>query len=403
MPNPPPHPSGSAAHLLPRGEKGGLSDALALYVHWPYCARICPYCDFNVVRDRGRVEEQAGLVQAILADMEAQSLLVGPRRLASIFFGGGTPSLMPPEAVAAVISRAKALFSPAGDIEITLEANPTDAEAGRYAALAEAGINRLSMGVQSFDDAALTFLGRDHSAAEARRAVQTAGEAFPRLSIDLIYARPGQSVADWTAELTTALDLGFEHISPYQLTIEPTTAFGRALARGTLTPPDEDLAASLYEATQDVLEAAGFEAYEVSNHARDVAARSSHNLHVWRGGDYLGLGPGAHGRLTLAGERTATVAHRRIADYVAGVAKGAPCVERETLDAPGAAEERVLLGLRTVEGVPLTLLHTLGLSETTGPLADLIADGFLGLQDGRVAATARGRPLLDAVLKALLT
>ncbi|MBD3833036.1 radical SAM family heme chaperone HemW [Brevundimonas bullata] len=401
MPNPPPHPSGSVAHLLPRGEKEGGD--IALYVHWPYCARICPYCDFNVVRDRGRVEEQAGLVQAILADMKAQSLLVGPRRLASIFFGGGTPSLMPPEAVAAVIARAKALFPPADDIEITLEANPTDAEAGRYAALAEAGINRLSMGVQSFDDAALKFLGRDHSAAEARRAVQTAGRAFPRLSIDLIYARPGQSVADWTAELTTALDLGFEHVSPYQLTIEPTTAFGRAFARGTLTPPDEDLAASLYEATQDVLEAAGFEAYEVSNHARDVAARSSHNLHVWRGGDYLGLGPGAHGRLTLEGERTATVAHRRIADYVAGVAKGAPWAERETLDAPGAAEELVLLGLRTVEGVPLTLLHTLGLSETTGPLADLIADGFLTSQAGRVAATARGRPLLDAVLKALLT
>lgn len=380
-----------------------LSGTLALYVHWPYCARICPYCDFNVVRDRGRVEEQAGLVQAILADMEAQSLLVGPRRLASIFFGGGTPSLMPPEAVAAVIARAKALFPPVGDIEITLEANPTDAEAGRYEALAAAGINRLSMGVQSFDDAALIFLGRDHSAAEARRAVETAGRAFPRLSIDLIYARPGQSVADWTAELTTALDLGFEHISPYQLTIEPTTAFGRAFARGTLTPPDEDLAASLYEATQSVLEGAGFEAYEVSNHARDVAARSSHNLHVWRGGDYLGLGPGAHGRLTLAGERTATVAHRRIADYVAGVAAGTPWAEREALDAPGAAEELVLLGLRTVEGVPLALLHALGLSETTGALADLVADGFLSLVEGRVAATPTGRPLLDAVLRTLLT
>ena len=379
------------------------SGSLALYVHWPYCARICPYCDFNVVRDRGRVEEQAGLVQAILADMEAQATLVGPRRLASIFFGGGTPSLMPPEAVAAVIARAKSLFPPAGDIEITLEANPTDAEAGRYRAMAHAGINRLSMGVQSFDDAALTFLGRDHSAAEARRAVETAGRAFPRLSIDLIYARPGQSVADWTAELTTALDLGFEHVSPYQLTIEPTTAFGRALARGTLTPPDEDLAAALYEATQDVLEAAGFEAYEVSNHARDTAARSSHNLHVWRGGDYLGLGPGAHGRLTLAEGRTATVAHRRIADYVAGVAAGTPWAERETLDAQGAAEELVLLGLRTVEGVPLATLTTLGLSEQTGPLADLIADGFLILAEGRVAATATGRPVLDAVLRTLLT
>ena len=377
--------------------------SLALYVHWPYCARICPYCDFNVVRDRGRVEEQAGLVQAILADMEAQSRLVGPRRLASIFLGGGTPSLMPPEAVAAVIARAKTLFPPADEIEITLEANPTDAEAGRYAALADAGINRLSMGVQSFDDAALKFLGRDHSAAEARRAVETAGRAFPRLSIDLIYARPGQSVADWTAELTTALDLGFEHVSPYQLTIEPTTAFGRAFARGTLTPPDEDLAAELYETTQVVLEGAGFEAYEVSNHARGEAARSSHNLHVWRGGDYLGLGPGAHGRLTLDEERTATVAHRRIADYVAGVAVGTPWAERERLDPQGAAEERVLLGLRTVEGVPLALLRALGLSETTGTLAELISDGFLGRQADRVAATPQGRPLLDAVLKALLT
>ncbi|MNU87622.1 radical SAM family heme chaperone HemW [Brevundimonas sp. CEF1] len=376
---------------------------MALYVHWPYCARICPYCDFNVVRDRGRVEEQAGLVQAILADMEAQSRLVGPRRLASIFFGGGTPSLMPPEAVAAVIARAKALFPPAGDIEITLEANPTDAEAGRYAALAVAGIIRLSMGVQSFDDAALKFLGRDHSAAEARRAVQTAARAFARLSIDLIYARPGQSVADWTAELTTALDLGFEHVSPYQLTIEPTTAFGRAFARGALTPPDEDLAASLYEATQAVLEGAGFEAYEVSNHARDVAARSSHNLHVWRGGDYLGLGPGAHGRLTLNGERTATVAHRRIADYVEGVAHGSPWAEREALDASGAAEELVLLGLRTVEGVSLATLAALDLSDQTGPLADLISDGFLQLRQGRVAATATGRPVLDAVLRTLLT
>ena len=377
--------------------------SLALYIHWPYCARICPYCDFNVVRDRGRVEEQAGLVQAILADMEAQSRLVGPRRLASIFFGGGTPSLMPPEAVAAVIARAEALFPPAGDIEITLEANPTDAEAGRYAALAVAGIIRLSMGVQSFDDAALKFLGRDHSAAEARRAVQTAARAFARLSIDLIYARPGQSVADWTAELTTALDLGFEHVSPYQLTIEPTTAFGRAFARGALTPPDEDLAASLYEATQAVLEGAGFEAYEVSNHARDVAARSSHNLHVWRGGDYLGLGPGAHGRLTLDGARTTTVAHRRIGDYIAGVSAGSPWAEQDRLSPADAAEERLLLGLRTVEGAPAALLVDLGLSLETGPAAELIADGFLRVQAGRLIATARGRPVLDGVLKALLT
>ena len=197
--------------------------------------------------------------------------------------------------------------------------------------------------------------------------------------------------------------MGFEHVSPYQLTLEPTTAFGRALARGTLVPPDEETAAALYEATQAVLEAAGFDTYEVSNHARGVAARSAHNLHVWRGGDYLGLGPGAHGRLTLDGVRTATVAHRRIGDYAAGVQAGAPWAEVERLDAAGAAEERLLLGLRTVEGAPVRLLADLGLSPEAGPTADLIADGFLAVMDGRLVATPRGRPVLDGVLKALLT
>ena len=376
---------------------------LALYVHWPYCARICPYCDFNVVRDRGRVEEQAGLVEAMLADLEAQAVLTGPRRLASIFFGGGTPSLMAPEAVASVIERAKALFPPRGAIEITLEANPTDAEAARFAALADAGVNRLSMGVQALDDVALAFLGRNHSADEARRAVAVAARAFARLSIDLIYARPAQTVDGWRAELSEALDLGFEHVSPYQLTIEPTTAFGRAVARGSWSPPDEGLSAALYETTQTVLEAAGFDAYEVSNHARGEAARSAHNLHVWRGGDYLGVGPGAHGRLTLNGARTATVAHRGIGAYVAGVAAGAPWSEREVQAAHDAAEERVLLGLRTVEGVALTDLATLGRTEAAEPLAGLVGDGFLSVDAGRVRATRTGRPVLDGVLKVLLT
>jgi putative oxygen-independent coproporphyrinogen III oxidase len=373
---------------------------VAVYVHWPYCARICPYCDFNVVRDRGRSGEQAGLVAALLNDLEAQAALLGGRRLASIFFGGGTPSLMPPEAVAAVIAGIHGRFPASRPVEITLEANPTDAEAAHFAALAAAGINRLSLGVQSLDDAALTFLGRNHSAAEARRAIGLAGAAFDRLSIDLIYARPDQSVADWTTELTTAVELGFEHVSPYQLTIEPTTAFGRAFARGEWTPPDEDLSAALYETTQDVLGGAGFEAYEVSNHARGVAARSAHNIHVWRGGDYLGLGPGAHGRLTLDGARTATVAHRRIGDYVSGVANGAPWAEREVLDAEGAAEERVLLGLRTVEGAETAAFGTLGISDRVTGLVD---DGFLAVSNGRVIATGKGCPVLDGVLKALLT
>ena len=378
-------------------------DSVAVYVHWPYCARICPYCDFNVVRDRGRTEEHAALVDAILADLDVQTAMLGPRSLASIFFGGGTPSLMAPEAVAAVIEAVRARFPAHGPVEITLEANPTNAESAHFAALADAGINRLSLGVQSLDDAALRFLGRNHDAAEARRAIALAASAFDRLSIDLIYARPGQTVADWTGELTTAVALGFEHVSPYQLTIAPTTAFGRAFARGTLVAPDEDLAADLYETTQTVLGAAGFDAYEVSNHARGPAARSAHNLHVWRGGDYLGLGPGAHGRLTLDGVRTATVARSSIADYIEGVAVGAPWSDREALDATGAAEERVLLGLRTDEGVGVSVLATLGLTTNRSPLADLIADGFLILADSRVVATVRGRPVLDAVLKALLT
>jgi oxygen-independent coproporphyrinogen-3 oxidase len=385
--------------LTSPGAAAPKREGVALYVHWPYCARICPYCDFNVVRDRGWREEQAVLVEAILCDLEAQAALIGERPLASVFFGGGTPSLMRAEDVARVIERARVLF-PAGDVEITLEANPTDAEAAHFAALRQAGVNRLSLGVQSLDDAQLKFLGRNHSADEARRAIAVAAGVFDRLSIDLIYALPGQTVAGWSAAMTEALDMGFEHVSPYQLTIAEGTAFARATERGSLVPPDEDTAADLYEATQAVLGAAGFEAYEVSNHARGVRARSAHNLHVWRGGDYVGIGPGAHGRLTLDGVRTTTVAHRRIAAYVEGVATGLPWSEQETLDPRAAAEERLLLGLRTVEGVGLIDLAALDL---TARVDGLVEDGFLAVVDGRVAATATGRPVLDAVLKALLT
>lgn len=373
---------------------------LAVYIHWPYCARICPYCDFNVVRDRGRSAEQAGLVRAILSDLGAQAALVGPRRLASVFFGGGTPSLMPADHVAEVLDAIRAAFPADGPIEVTLEANPTDAEAAHFKALAEAGINRLSLGVQSLDEASLRFLGRNHSASEARRAIDLAGRAFGRLSIDLIHALPDQTPQAWAAELREAVAMGFEHVSPYQLTIEPATAFGRAAARGDWTPPDEDTAAALYETTQEVLTAAGFEAYEVSNHARGPAARSAHNIHVWRGGDYLGLGPGAHGRLTLDGVRTATVARRKIPDYVEGVAAGSPWAERDSLDAEEAAEERILLGLRTVEGAPMSAFDALGAANKA---AELRADGFLTVVGERVIATDKGRPILDAVLKALLT
>ncbi len=373
---------------------------VALYVHWPFCARICPYCDFNVVRARGNEARATTLTAAILADLRAQAAFIAPRRLASIFFGGGTPSLMDPADVAAVVEAARSLF-PGPPVEVTLEANPTDAETDRFAAFAAAGVNRLSMGVQALDDAQLAFLGRNHSAQEARRAVAVAARVFPRLSIDLIHALPGQSVADWRAALTQALDLGFEHVSPYQLTIAQGTAFARAVGRGDWSPPDEDLAAALYETTQQTLGAAGFDAYEVSNHARGVGARSAHNLHVWRGGDYLGLGPGAHGRLTRDGVRTATVARRGIDAYVAGVADGDPWEERADLSPQETAEERLLLGLRTVEGVHLTVLDAL--PATARPLAEMTEEGFLTVTDGRVVATTAGRPLLDAVLGRLLT
>ena len=373
---------------------------VAVYLHWPYCARICPYCDFNVVRDRGRTEEQAGLVAAMHADLRAQAALLGPRRLVSIFFGGGTPSLMPPEAAGRLIETARALFPTTTPVEVTLEANPTDAETARYRAFAEAGVNRLSLGVQSLDDAALRFLGRDHDAESARRAIEAAQAAFGRVSIDLIYARPGQTAEAWRAELAEAIALGPEHVSPYQLTIEPETAFGRAHRRGTLIPPPEDDLESVYDVTQEVLEGAGLPAYEISNHARGLAARSAHNLAVWRGVEYLGVGPGAHGRLNLQGARTATAAHRRIADYVAAVTTtGVGFAETEPLTPLAAAEERLMLGLRTVEGTALPALAPLDLSSRIAPL---IEDGFLTLADSRLAATPRGRKVLDGVVRALL-
>ena len=370
---------------------------LGLYVHWPYCARICPYCDFNVALDR-RPGQAEALHRAVLADLAAQAAQAGPRDLASIFFGGGTPSLMAPDQVAGIISAARSAFGASGALEITLEANPTDAEAGRFAAFAEAGVNRLSLGVQALDDESLAFLGRNHGAEEAKRAAALAARLFPRLSLDLIYARPGQTEADWSAELRQAAALGAEHISPYQLTIEPGTAFDRAVRRGTLTPTDPDLGARLYETTQAVLQAEGFEAYEVSNHARGPGARSRHNLVYWRGEDYLGVGPGAHGRLTVDGRRLATEAIPAIPAYIARVREqGTGLAVRETLTAVQAAEERLLMGLRTLEGVPLAELAPLPLSR----LPDLEAAGFVRTADGRLFATAQGRPVLNRVIEEL--
>jgi oxygen-independent coproporphyrinogen-3 oxidase len=370
---------------------------LGVYVHWPYCARICPYCDFNVVRDRGRPEQKSALIAAIVADLTAHAALTGPRRLLSIFLGGGTPSLMDPADTARVIGAARSLWTAADDLEVTLEANPTDAEATRFSALADAGVNRLSLGVQSLDDEALKFLGRNHDAAAARRAIDVAGAVFPRLSIDLIYALPGQSLEGWALELLTVAAMGVEHISPYQLTIEPGAAFHRRVQRGTLVPVGEGLAADFYETTQAVLEGAGFEAYEVSNHSRGREARSRHNLIYWRGQDYVGAGPGAHGRLTLAGRRFATAAPNAIGDYIDLAAREGVGSSREELDAREIALERLLMGLRTVEGVALSDLAALEI-----PASKLRAlDGLLTLTAGRLVATGAGRPVLDRVVAEL--
>lgn len=372
---------------------------LAVYVHWPYCARICPYCDFNVVRDR-RQPQQADLAAAIVHDLESQAQRLGPRRLASIFFGGGTPSLMKPEWVAAIVETARRLWPTDGPVEVSLEANPTDAEAARFQGFADAGVQRLSLGLQSLDDAALAFLGRNHSAGEARRAADLAARIFPRLSVDMIYALPGQTEQAWRAQLAAAIDLGAEHISPYQLTIEAGTAFDRLVQRRTFTPADEDLSASLYETTQAVLEAGGFEAYEVSNHARGAAARSTHNLAYWRGHDYVGVGPGAHGRLTMDG-RVATVAEPKVTNYIATVAaRGVGFKAEEKLDAREVAIERLLLGLRTREGVGVDEVAALAINAQT--VNAFAAEGLIAPPTSRLIATAKGRQVLDRLTAELI-
>lgn len=370
---------------------------VSLYVHWPYCSRICPYCDFNVTRDRGQ-SSQRTLFDAILADLKTQAAMTGRRRLASIFFGGGTPSLLPPEWVAELIAAARGLFG-GGDIEITLEANPTDAEIGRYEGFRNAGINRLSLGVQSLDDAALKFLGRNHSAAEAIRGIETAQMVFGRVSLDLIYALPEQTLAAWKTELEAAIGLGVEHISPYQLTIEPATAFGRAVRRKQWSPPRDDLAEAFYFETQATLEGHGFEAYEVSNHANAVAARSAHNVLIWEGVDYIGIGPGAHGRLTRAGHRHATTALSDLKAYIARVATTGAGHDIEALSALEAEEEATMLGLRLSDGLDLRRTPSLDLATRAAPL---INDGFMALDGHRLRATPKGRVLLDRLLMELL-
>lgn len=360
---------------------------LALYVHWPFCVSKCPYCDFNShVRD-GVDQEQWRA--ALLGDMAHEARATPGRRLGSIFFGGGTPSLMPPATVAALIDGAEALWGFASDIEITLEANPSSVEAARFADLAAAGVNRVSLGLQALDDKALRFLGRAHDVAEGLAALETAQAAFARVSFDLIYALPGQGADAWAVELARALSFGAGHLSLYQLTIEPGTRFATLAAKGALVPADPDESAALYELTRAMTEAAGLPAYEISNHARP-GEESRHNLAYWRYQNYAGIGPGAHGR---RGGR-ATRRHRKPENWLAALARNGHGIEEEIDIAPAdRGVEALLMGLRLTEGI----VPAPGAVDCD-KVARLCAQGLLASDGARLSATPRGMLLLDAIL-----
>jgi len=377
----------------------------ALYVHWPFCLSKCPYCDFNShVRES---IDQARWRAALLRDLEGAAAGTERRPLASLFFGGGTPSLMAPETVAAIIEHAADLWTLSPNTEITLEANPTSVEAGRLADYRAAGVNRVSLGVQALDDAALRFLGREHSAAEAIAAVETASRLFGRFSFDLIYGRPGQTAAAWQAELAQALSLAGDHLSLYQLTLEPRTAFFRRAQAGEALILDEDSTAALYELTQAELAGAGLPAYEISNHARP-GGECRHNLVYWRYGDYVGIGPGAHGRVTVDGAKIATQRIRSPEGWLAALESGQDAQsERTLLGARERFTEMVMMGLRLTEGIPLDRLRAECGAEAAAWIDaahrdDLIEAGFLDPAPDRLRATVEGRQRLDALLAHLI-
>ena len=371
--------------------------AFGLYVHWPFCLSKCPYCDFNShVRDGIDI---ARWRQALLADLRHEAEIAAGEPLESVFFGGGTPSLMPPALVAELLAEAERLWGFAPDIEITLEANPSSVEAANFAALAVAGVNRVSLGLQALDDETLRFLGRLHGAAEGLAALQTAQKAFERVSFDLIYARPGQSAERWASELETALGFGTGHLSLYQLTIEPGTRFATDVRQGAFAPLDDDQAADLFALTREMTAAAGLPAYEVSNHARS-GEESRHNLAYWRYQDYAGIGPGAHGRR----HGVATLRHKKPENWLAAVAgRGNGLKEERPLGAREQASEALLMGLRLDEGVDLAALS----ARFAIPASELIDRKKLALHESlglarsdgsRIGVTPQGMPLLDALL-----
>ncbi len=372
-----------------------------LYVHWPFCQAKCPYCDFNshVV---SRID-QSDWVTAYQAELRRMGDLLPHRLLNSIFFGGGTPSLMHPDTVAAVIETAREIWPFANDIEITLEANPGSVEAGRFAGYRDGGVNRISMGIQALNDDDLRRLGRIHSVAEAKKAFDVARTCFDRVSFDLIYARQGQTLAAWEAELAEALSMAIDHLSLYQLTIEEGTAFGDRYARGKLRDlPSDDNAADMYLATQDICAAHGLPGYEISNHARP-GAESRHNQIYWRYGDYVGIGPGAHGRVTLNGQRYATEAPRAPGAWLEAVRNGSGTLPFDLLTQEDQVAEHMMMGMRLYEGLDLERHAQLaGAPINQERLSHLLSLGMVTLDGTRLRATSEGRAVLNAVLRDLL-
>jgi putative oxygen-independent coproporphyrinogen III oxidase len=371
------------------------AEPLALYVHWPFCVSKCPYCDFNS-HVRTQIDQDAWR-EALLADLAHEATLLPDRRLTSIFFGGGTPSLMEPATVAAVIDAASAHWNVDKRIEITLEANPNSVESARFADLAAAGVNRVSLGLQSFDDRGLAFLGRAHSAREGFAALATAQKHFRRVSFDLIYALPGETEDSWSAMLGQALSLGTSHLSLYQLTVEPGTRFASMAARGELTPLDADAAAALYELTDAMTSAGGLPGYEISNYARQ-GQESRHNLTYWRYSDYAGIGPGAHGR--RLGQRT--VRHKKPENFLAAMRRnGHGIAEEASLWPVEAADEALVMGLRLAEGIDAQAIadrFDLPSIVDWDRVERLTDSGHLKREDSRIALTATGRLLLDHIL-----
>ena len=372
-----------------------------IYIHWPYCEAKCPYCDFN--SHVARHIDQSAWKHAYLAELDRYAAETRGRIVTSVFFGGGTPSLMDPDTVAAVIEHIKSLWPVANDLEVTLEANPGSVEAARFAAYRDGGVSRISMGIQALNDTDLRRLGRLHTVNEAMTAFDIARNTFDRVSFDLIYARQNQTLESWKTELKQALSISIDHLSLYQLTIEQGTAFGDRYAIGKLRGlPDDDLGADMFDATQDICAEAGMPAYEVSNHARD-GAQSRHNLIYWRYGDYLGIGPGAHGRLTQAGRRTATVCYSNPKRWLDAVGTTGPEQSREHLTVEDEATEMLLMGLRLREGLSLSRYARLAGKPLSPEAISHLADiGMIAGESGQLYVTDQGFRVLNAVIGALI-